>query len=147
MGFKNKAWQLPEVFFYTSYLKVILEHFNKFCMRQGIKAHLTFSEMVVEAELLKSFQGKTGAKKAYLIDICQFTIIDLWTHMKVYSMNHLDYSNLKVFKDFLFAQIKLIQLNSKVAKCAFNGYLEGRNELQAMGSGIWGIKVHHKQMY
>lgn len=54
---KNKLWDLW--LRYGGCLEVISKHFNEFCWRQGIKAHVT-------TELSLSFGGKAGAKVAYL---------------------------------------------------------------------------------
>lgn len=63
--------------------------------------------MFLGVRLSKSLWGKGGANIAYLVNKCQFTIINFKTHMEVFG-KLIYYSNLIVFKALLFAPIKIV---------------------------------------
>lgn len=94
---KNKIWYLRPR--HDGCLDVVLENFNEFYIRQGIKRPLT-------DELSFRFWGKVGAKTTYLVGRWSFTRINLWTPMLVCSRKYENYSYSKVTKILLIDQIK-----------------------------------------
>ena len=108
-------------------LEFVLEQFNEFCRKRGIKRHRTMAYtpqqnglaermnrtllehvrcMLLGAGLSKSFWGEAVSTTTYLINRCPSTWIDLKTHMEVWSGRPIDYSNLKVFRALAFAHVK-----------------------------------------
>ena len=124
-------------------LEFVLEQFNEFFRKRGIKRHITMAYtpqhnglaerinmtllervwcMLLGAGLSKSLWGEAISIATYLINKCPSTGINLKTPMKVWSGRPTDYSNLKVFGALVFAHDKL---DARAVKCVFIGYPKG----------------------
>lgn len=105
-------------------------------MNQCIKRHRVVVNMFFGVGLPRSFWGKPSGKVTYLIDKCSFTLIDFEMPMKAWNRKLLDYSNLKVFRTFLFAHININQVVTKDVNYVFIGYPKGDK-----GHKLWDVKL------
>jgi len=135
----------------------VLEQFNEFCRKIGIKRHKTVPHtpqqnglaermnrtilekvrcMLLSAGLPNTFWGEAANIAAYLINRCPSSTLGFKTPMKAWSGEPPDYLGLKVFGSLAFAHVKQGKLDARAIKCVFIGYPEG-----VKGYKLWKLEL------
>ncbi|KAG8479138.1 hypothetical protein CXB51_029778 [Gossypium anomalum] len=127
-------------------LKFCSDEFNRLCKSEGIVRHLTvrhtpqqngfaerMNKMIMEkvrcilsnANLPKSFWAEAASTACFLINCSPSVTIEKKTPQEVWSGNHANYSDLKIFGCPAYAHVDNGKLELRSIKCVFLGYKAG----------------------